>query len=135
MIKEDTEVRSKIMARVHSKNTKPELLVRKILFSLGYRYRLHVKNMPGSPDIVFLGKNKVIFVHGCFWHRHSCLRGRKTPKSNKEYWEKKFHRNTRRDENNNETLKINGWEILIIWECWLNNVEKVQSRLVEFLER
>ena len=127
--------RSVIMSAIRSKNTKPELYVRKLLYSLGYRFRLHSKGLPGSPDIVFTARKKAVFVHGCFWHHHfdeNC-RSSSTPKSNKGYWEKKLQRNIDRDKQNQHDLAQQGWSYLIIWECELGNRSLLEDRLVAFL--
>ncbi len=129
------EQRSYNMSRIKSKNTKPELLVRKWLWERGYRYRLHVKNLPGKPDIVFFKKKKVIFVHGCFWHKHDC-RYFKWPKSNREFWKKKINENVRRDQKNYQDLIADGWSCFIVWECELKNEGSlILSELENFLEK
>ena len=115
-----------------SKNTGPELVVRKLLYRLGYRYRLHKKGLPGTPDIVFNGRKKAIFVHGCFWHGHGCKYGR-MPKSKVEYWSKKIDMNRERDEMNVQKLKSLGWGVLTVWQCELKDIEAVQTRLMNFL--
>jgi DNA mismatch endonuclease, patch repair protein len=111
------EKRSEVMARVGTKNTKPELLVRSLLHKMGYRFRLHRKDLPGSPDIVLPKYRTVIFVHGCFWHRHPGCRRATTPKNNFEYWERKFDRNKERDEKAKSALGERGWNVLTVWEC------------------
>tara|TARA_Y100000815_G_scaffold271508_1_gene298223 strand:+ start:595 stop:975 length:381 start_codon:yes stop_codon:yes gene_type:complete len=118
------------MSRVRSKNTKPEKRVRSLVHSLGYRYRLHGQNLPGKPDLVFPGRKKVIFVHGCFWHRHSdeCPLTR-TPKSKRTFWETKFSENVERDARQQALLKEAGWEYLIVWEC--ETGEKSRGTLTE----
>ena len=105
--------RSEIMRRVKGKHTTPEMTIRKLIFSLGYRYRLHKKNLPGSPDIVFPGRKKVIYVNGCFWHFHGCSKGR-IPKSNVIFWTKKLKDNEARDKRNQSNLKELGWSYLIV---------------------
>jgi DNA mismatch endonuclease (patch repair protein) len=127
--------RSEIMRAVRSENTKAELVVRRILYSLGYRYRLHRKDLPGSPDIVFSSRRKVIFVHGCFWHGHDCKRGARKPKSNSEYWQAKVARNRARDASSTDQLRRTGWESLIVWECELGLAKRsvLTSRLTNFL--
>lgn len=127
------EKRSEIMRSVKSKQTKPELVVRKLLFSMGYRYRLHVKQLPGTPDIVFTRKKKVIWVNGCFWHSHNNCRLARLPKSRQEYWHAKLQGNARRDEYNISKLIESGWEVITVWECELNNIEAVKKRLLDFL--
>lgn len=126
------EKRSEIMSKIRSKNTSPELAVRKLVFSLGYRYRLHGKNLPGKPDLVFPGRKKVIFVHGCFWHYHDCKKG-KPPKSRLEYWLPKLQNNRERDAANISALTDLGWEVLIIWQCEVKDLEKLKETVTEFL--
>ena len=118
------ERRSEIMALVRSKDTKPELLIRKGLHALGFRYRLHVKDLPGKPDLVFPRYKSVILIHGCFWHGHSCPLCR-FPKTNTEYWNRKIARNIERDISNRQFLHDEGWRVLTIWECALNGREKL----------
>ena len=114
-----SEQRSRNMSAIKSKNTKPEIAVRKLLHSMGYRFRLHRKDLPGSPDIVLPKYKTVIFVHGCFWHRHENCKYASTPKTRKEFWEKKFRENINRDNLNQANLSLKGWKIIIIWECQL----------------
>jgi len=122
------------MSRIKGKDTKPEMIVRKRLHALGYRYRLHVRKLPGCPDIVFPSRNKVIFVHGCFWHRHKCKYGRATPATRKNFWKNKFDRTIQRDRRNTRLLRKYGWEIYIVWECQVYNLEKTTKAIVSFLE-
>ena len=129
------ECRSENMRRIHSKNTLPELTVRRLIHGMGYRYRLHANDLPGKPDIVFRNRKKVIFVHGCFWHQHkakACKNARK-PKTNKKFWSTKLERNVLRDKENQKSLKEIGWKILVIWECELKNLAKLKSRIEGFL--
>ena len=112
-----SEQRSRNMSAIKSKNTKPEIKVRKILHSMGYRFRLHVKDLPGSPDIVLPKYKTVIFVHGCFWHRHENCKYATTPKTRKEFWESKFKENVIRDKSHQKKLSAIGWKIIIVWEC------------------
>jgi len=126
--------RSEIMGRVGSKNTKPEIAIRKILSSMGYRYRLHRKDLPGKPDIAFMGKKKVVFINGCFWHRHPGCPNTRTPKSRIDYWTRKFDQNVARDKKNIAELKDLGWDTLIIWECEIAQTEEIRNRLRSFLE-
>lgn len=105
------------MAQIHSKDTAPEWTVKRLLYRLGYRYRLNVKTHPGHPDIVFPSRKKVIFVHGCFWHGHPCKRGFHMPKTNQAYWEGKILRNMQRDVKNTADLTERGWQVLQAWEC------------------
>ena len=116
-----SEQRSRNMSAIKSKNTKPEIAVRKLLHSMGYRFRLHRKDLPGSPDIVLPKYKTVIFVHGCFWHRHENCKYASTPKTRKEFWNKKFNDNILRDKKNLEILSSLGWKIIIIWECEIRN--------------
>ena len=112
-----SEQRSRNMSAIKSKNTKPEIAVRKVLHSLGYRFRLHGKDLPGSPDIVLPKYKTVIFVHGCFWHRHQNCKYASTPKTRKDFWEAKFRENINRDKKHQENLSSMGWKIIIVWEC------------------
>lgn len=114
----DAVTRSRMMAGIRGKNTKPELLVRHALHRLGYRYRLHAKSLPGKPDMVFPARRAVVFVHGCFWHRHSCHLF-KWPTSRVEFWQTKINRNRQKDAESNAALLQAGWRILTIWECAL----------------
>lgn len=130
------ERRSENMRRIRSKDMKPEMTVRRLVHSMGYRYRLHRKDLPGKPDLVFPARRKVIFVHGCFWHQHSdpaCLDGR-PPKSNTGYWHTKLQRNVQRDKENRERLAAQGWKILTIWECEISREASLPNRIVEFLD-
>lgn len=130
-----TEHRSWNMSRVGQKDTKPEMLVRRLVYGMGYRYRLHGKDLPGKPDLVFRQKRKVIFVHGCFWHAHDderCKRGR-APKSRLDYWEPKLARNSERDQKNQDALQRQGWQVMVIWECELKEFDLVAARLRSFL--
>ena len=127
--------RSANMAAIRSTNMKPELIVRRLVHSLGYRYRLHARNLPGKPDLVFRPRRKVIFVHGCFWHLHpkkDCLDAR-LPKSNKSYWLPKLRRNVERDARHLKDLKRSGWTCMVIWECETKNTNVLKRRLVRFL--
>lgn len=132
-MKDVAAVRSAIMRAVKGRNTEPELAVRQIVCRMGYRYRLHRKDLPGKPDLVFSQLRKVIFVHGCFWHGHSCQRGARIPKSNKDYWICKVEGNRSRDAKNLEALALDGWKSLVIWECEIRELDRVRSRLQSFL--
>ena len=123
------------MAAVRSVDTTPEMIVRRILYRIGCRYRLHLRSLPGSPDIVFPGRRKVVFVHGCFWHRHSCKNGRSLPKTHKDYWLPKFARNRKRDRANRAELKKLGWDVLIVWECWTRKPDSLATKLARFVGR
>lgn len=129
------EMRSKIMRGVKSKDTKPELVVRRLLHGLGYRFRVHRKGLPGKPDIAFIGRKKAIFVHGCFWHQHlsdACKIARR-PTSNTEFWDAKLNRNMERDAQAQHDLETMGWQVLTIWECEVADLDGLQSRLANFL--
>lgn len=128
------EKRSDIMKRIRGKDTAPELMVRKLIYSLGYRYRLHVKELPGKPDLVFLGRKKVIFVHGCFWHGHNCKKG-KPPKTNFDYWLPKLNENQARDARNQTLLESMGWQVLVLWQCEINDTDSLKKIITNFLER
>jgi DNA mismatch endonuclease (patch repair protein) len=123
------------MQSVRSKDTKPELAIRRLVFELGYRYRLHRKDLPGTPDLAFIARRQVIFVHGCFWHGHNCPRGARTPKANRDYWTQKILRNRLRDKAHQLKLKARGWRGLIIWECELKRPLRARARLVKFLKK
>ncbi|HEX5057635.1 MAG TPA: DNA mismatch endonuclease Vsr [Gammaproteobacteria bacterium] len=127
------EQRSERMSRISSSDTKPELFVRQFIYGLGFRYRLHVKELPGRPDIVFRRYKKVIFVHGCFWHQHGCNQYR-MPKSKIDFWIPKLQKNVERDKKISRELKKCGWKVLVIWECQLKKVDYLKRRVVNFLE-
>ena len=122
------------MAAVRGKDTKPELAVRRLVHRLGYRYRLHRSELPGKPDLAFIGRRKAIFVHGCFWHGHDCGRGARVPKTNTDYWLGKIARNVARDERVRGELVALGWRSMIVWECELRDLTSVQKRIVGFLD-
>ncbi|MFW5887777.1 MAG: very short patch repair endonuclease [Bacteriovoracia bacterium] len=124
---------NKRMAKVKSKNTSPEMIVRKLVWHMGYRYRLHLGELPGKPDLVFVKKRKVIFVNGCFWHRHDCKSGRSFPSTNQEFWEKKFLSNIERDKRNIQELHALGWEVLVLWECEIKELYKIKEKIMIFL--
>ncbi len=128
-----TEKRSAVMRAVKGKDTKPELKVRKLLFAQGYRYRLH-SDLPGKPDIVLAKHRAAIFVHGCFWHGHDCMRGSRKPKANAEYWSAKIARNVARDQRVLKELKTQDWRTLTLWECELKNEAALSRRLSRFLK-
>lgn len=123
------------MSRVRSKDTKPELRVRRLVHGLGYRYRLHGRDLPGSPDLVFGPRRKVIFVHGCFWHRHEGCSRNRIPKSpeRRAFWREKLDGNARRDRENQEALRRMGWRVLVIWECETSDLARLTSRVSAFL--
>jgi DNA mismatch endonuclease (patch repair protein) len=123
------------MRLIRSKDTKAELIVRRLLHRAGYRYRVHVKGLPGTPDIVFRSRRKLIFVHGCFWHQHDAAdcRAGKRPRSNPDYWHPKLSRNVERDRQHEIALKSEGWELLYVWECELRDQIDLHERLTQFL--
>lgn len=125
------------MAAIRSKDMKPEMIVRRLVHSLGFRYRLHSKELPGKPDLVFRSRKKIIFVHGCFWHQHNdpaCLDGR-LPKSRPEYWIPKLSKNRARDQRNIEALQEGGWSALVVWECETRDLTVLQQKLRGFLSK
>jgi DNA mismatch endonuclease, patch repair protein len=127
--------RSQNMAAIRSKDMKPEIIVRRLVYSLGYRYRLHRKDLPGKPDLVFAPRRKVVFVHGCFWHLHpksDCLDARR-PKSNTGYWGPKLDRNVERDAHHVSALKSLGWKVMVVWECETKDTGRLSRRLQRFL--
>lgn len=128
-----TQKRKEIMSKISSKETKPEILVRKYLFAKGFRYRKNVKELPGTPDIVLPKYKTVIFVNGCFWHGHTCKKGN-LPASNYDFWVKKIERNKVRDLFNMESLKKLGWHVIIIWQCEIDGKKKKESRLIELVD-
>ena len=128
--------RSERMSRVRAKDTKPEMIVRRLVHGMGYRYRLHDRRLPGSPDLVFRSRQKVIFVHGCFWHRHpdpSCKLAR-MPKSRQEFWGPKLEGNRERDERSSAMLDRKGWRQMVVWECECRHEEQLRNKLRDFLE-
>ncbi|WP_192255592.1 very short patch repair endonuclease [Mesorhizobium caraganae] len=127
------ERRSAIMRAVKSRDTKPELVVRRLAHKAGFRYRLHRKDLPGKPDLVFAGRRKAIFVHGCFWHGHDCARGDRMPTQNRDYWSAKIQRNRARDTKNVRLLEADGWSVLVVWECELKDRASLSSRVESFL--
>jgi len=127
------DTRAWIMRQVRGKDTKPELIIRSFIHCLGYRFRLHKKNLPGKPDLVFPSRQKVIFVHGCFWHGHKCRRGNRMPKTNVNYWKNKIERNMYRFVKQKKDLKKQGWESLVIWECQIGDLGKLQKKILSFL--
>jgi DNA mismatch endonuclease (patch repair protein) len=126
--------RSAQMALIHSRDTKPELVVRRQLHALGYRYRLHVAELPGKPDLVFPARKKVIFVHGCFWHRHSHCSRCRLPKSRLDYWKPKLERNVKRDRIAVYGLRRSGWRVLVVWECETLDPKRAIKKATRFLE-
>jgi DNA mismatch endonuclease (patch repair protein) len=123
------------MSRIRSRNTKPEMIVRSVTHRLGYRYRLHCKDLPGSPDLVFRSRRKVIFVHGCFFHKHNCRYGRAHPKTNSAFWKQKRSGNVARDNRNLKELTDKGWNVLVVWECMTkkSRIDDLPKTIVDFL--
>ena len=126
--------RSAVMARVKGRDTGPEKIVRSLLWSLGARYRLNAKHLPGKPDIVMAGRRLVVFVHGCFWHGHDCARGARVPKANRDYWLAKVGRNRSRDMDTCAKLKVAGWRVEVVWECELKDRSAMAVRLAGLLK-
>lgn len=127
------EQRSFNMSRIKGRNTKPEMVVRSLVHRMGFRYRLHRKDLPGKPDLVFPSRRKIILVHGCFWHMHDCSYGRVVPRTNAEFWQNKRMGNVERDKRNEAALREAGWNILVIWECQVRHDEKLDIILMRFL--
>ena len=130
---ETVKQRSRIMRAIKGKDTGPEMRVRRRAYCMGYRYRLHRKELPGNPDLVFRGRRKIIFVHGCFWHGHTCKRGNRMPKNNRDYWQQKITRNKERDREHLKALKEEGWQVLVVWECEVKDDSLIERRLWKFL--
>lgn len=133
-MKEDPAQRSRVMRAVKGANTGPEMIVRRLVHGMGYRYRLHRGDLPGKPDLVFPSRHKVIFVHGCFWHGHRCARGARVPVSNREYWLRKIARNKQRDKRIPRELRRLGWRPMVVWECETKSRDALKKRLRAFLE-
>jgi len=127
-----TEERSAVMRRVRSFDTGPEVRVRQMVHHFGFRFRLHCKDLPGRPDIVLAGRRQIVFVHGCYWHQHSC-EGSKRPATNRRYWNRKLDKNVQRDKENLRLLRRQGWRVLTVWECELRKPERLERRLLRFL--
>jgi len=123
------------MSENKGKDTSPELFVRKLISLQKFRYSLHGKGLPGRPDIVFLKRKKVIFINGCFWHRHTCKKGRSIPATRKKFWKQKFKRTIERDKQNLKALKKLGWKVLVIWECQTKKSEKIVDKISTFLKK
>lgn len=126
------EERSERMSRVRGADTKPEMLVRRLIHGMGYRYRIHSRTLPGKPDLVFSSRRKVIFVHGCFWHQHGC-RWYRMPKTRKNFWNPKLARNKTRDAEVRKELHAKGWRMLVIWECQARNLKRLGTKISVFL--
>ena len=133
MLSPPSAARSRNMSRIKGKNTKPELIVRRMIFRCGFRYRLHDSKLPGTPDLIFSKMRKLIFVNGCFWHLHQGCRFSKLPKTNQDFWKKKLEGNRARDRMNQEGLETLGWKVLVIWECELNEPDLVKDKILHFL--
>ena len=125
----DSQRRSELMAGIRSRDTAPELVVRRIAYRMGLRFRLHRKDLPGQPDLVFPKHRLAVFVHGCFWHQHEACRYAHIPKSRTEYWKDKFNRNVARDRRNEQALRTLGWDVLVIWECETWEAMRIRQRL------
>jgi len=128
------EQRSRNMAAIKSRDTVPELIVRRIVHSMGFRYGLHSRGLPGKPDLVLRKYKKVIFVHGCFWHIHNCTKGLVKPKANAGFWENKRLGNVARDKRNRSALTKAGWKVLIVWECESRSERKLRTKILRFLD-
>jgi DNA mismatch endonuclease (patch repair protein) len=126
------EQRRRIMQSVGTKDTKPELMVRQLIYRLGFRYRLHSKKLPGTPDIVFPHLKKAILVHGCFWHAHGCAKGR-APKSRLDYWKAKLAANVERDSKNRDQMRMIGWSVMTVWQCELRDLAGLERKILDFL--
>ena len=129
-----SSLRRRTMQAVKSRDTAPEMAVRRTLHAMGYRYRLHLGDLPGKPDVVFPGRRKVIFVHGCFWHGHPCARGNRVPKTNAEYWKNKIQKNRERYSRQLVELNEGGWTVLTVWECEVRHECDLAAQLVAFLD-
>lgn len=123
------EKRSWNMSRIRSKNTKPEKIIRSLLHKMGYRFRIHRRDLPGKPDIVLPKYRTVVFMHGCFWHRHESCKAATTPKTNTAFWEEKFRRNVERDERHQDALNALGWKVIVVWQCELKDRAEIGRRL------
>ena len=128
------EERSERMRRVKSRDTNPEMKLRRLVWRLGYRYQKNRRDIIGQPDMAFIGRKRVIFLHGCFWHRHNCPLGQRSPKSRTAFWGQKFRKNIRRDARVMKELKAADWGALVIWECELRDPAKVERRIRRFLD-
>lgn len=127
------EKRSRLMSRIRGKDTKPEMAVRRLVYGMGLRYRLHRRDLPGSPDLLLPRHRKVILVHGCFWHSHAGCRAGRVPASNTGYWEPKLRRNAERDAASEEALRLAGWAVLVVWECQTRKAADLERKLGAFL--
>ena len=128
------EQRHRCMSRIRGRNTQPEGIVRRLVHRLGYRFRLHLPNLPGKPDLTLPRLHKIIFVHGCFWHLHRCRYGRVTPATNADFWSRKRSENRERDKRVLGSIRKAGWSVLVVWECQTKDLDKLESRLIAFLK-
>jgi DNA mismatch endonuclease (patch repair protein) len=126
--------RSFNMSRIRDKNTKPEIIIRSIVHRMGFRYSLHNNKLPGKPDLVLTRHQKIIFVHGCFWHVHKCRYGKVIPQTRKKFWQTKRQGNMNRDRKNLKSLKKLGWKVLVVWECQTRDLQQLSAKLVKFLK-
>ena len=126
--------RSQCMRAVKDENTSPEMRVRKLMHSMGFRYTLHIESLPGKPDIVLPSRRTIIFVHGCFWHKHNCRRGKRLPATNRRYWAQKRQRNATRDREHVKALRRDGWKVFVLWECWTRDLDALRFRLRKLLK-
>lgn len=122
------------MSRIRGRDTQPEMIVRRLLHREGYRYRLHCRDLPGKPDLVFSSRRRIVFVHGCFWHRHDCTAGQVRPKTNVDFWAEKIRCNVERDRLACDALKGMGWRVLVVWECETKDKRELGDRIREFLD-
>lgn len=129
------EQRSFNMSRIRYRDTRPEMIVRSLVHRLGYRYRLHKSDLPGKPDLVLVRHKKIIDVHGCFFHMHNCKYGTVTPATNADFWQRKRTSNMERDQRNQRILRRDGWRVMIVWECETRNLERLEKKLIIFLEQ
>jgi len=129
------EQRQRCMAAIQGMDTKPEMVVRRLVHRMGYRFRLHRRDLPGCPDLVFPSRGAVIFVSGCFWHRHDCPNGRRLPKTRAAWWRAKLEANRKRDVAVQRRLRRAGWRVMVIWECQLRDIDRVAGRITRFLGR
>jgi DNA mismatch endonuclease (patch repair protein) len=128
------EQRRRNMSAIKGKNTKPEMIVRRLVHRMGYRYRLHRKDLPGKPDLVFPSRRKVIEIYGCYWHMHDCPYGRVVPKTNTEFWQNKRYSNVARDRKNIRALEEQGWKVLVLWECQIKDTVHLHECIRQFLD-
>jgi len=129
------EKRSQIMSKIKGKDTKPEKVVRSLLHQMGYRFRLHRRDLPGNPDIVLPKYKKAIFVHGCFWHGHDGCPRSKRPNTNKKFWNEKLSKNIKRDKRNQNELRKLGWQPLVVWQCQIKDIENLNEEIIQFINK